>query len=1431
MSEPRRRRELLPSPADVIASSSPAGEPLHSPPCGWPDSLKSCRPLKAFLGRTLKGKRVRLVATPAPSDVLQQASSAGVELRDDPFGNSLAVSEALGWETVRGFAIFEAAPADDTAADGRRFVAHRRWWNEKPSGTWVDLTPRPDAFCQVVLVESPLADMPEVAHAPAAAPTREPLDGAMARVALDGEDGGAEGDVGGGGGYADLCAAPELPELPAGEDPLELIPPPRGVANAGTSHMQRLGIVGSSRPPRPPLVSDIATGEPLEHEVESARQARVFSGCHKLMVFHTSRLLSDARWCDAWEASATHVATGGGRRRVCVLGLGSAVPALAAARAGADVVWIERVKRFAECAERLVRANGLSERVAVLACDDWSRAPPLAMRALPSTAAAGCLFDAVLTEEVDDGLLGEGVIALGRLARSRLLTPAGVFGPCRARLYGALVSVRTTDVAGFDLRGFNAFASGRALVSDLEEVEAKEVGVATRLSEPRLLTTIGLEPGATHAAIGERAAASAAELAAELAGAPASAQASASAIEDLEVQIEVTRRGVFNCVAVWSEIELPGGGVINLGPPLPADAATSSRAAVERGAPRPYTMRARGQKLHFCGYERAVRPGESVAVRMRRDDLGVEITASAAGVEGVERWPLRNSLGYHFPMIADSTRNGCFERAIAAALAACSHDERAHVLDIGSGSGLLAMMAARAGARRVTSLDMVPAMAAVARHIVAANGMDGVISVLNKKSTDLSADEMGGRASTLVCELVDNELLGEGTLTSIADARRRLLTQGARIVPRGGALYALPVSMRVPSRAGLDLAELGLFYADAAFREGSYSNDGRKAQLLERGAEWEPLGPPIELFDFDWQSSPIETLTASRIAEVGFTAAASGTLNAFLLYFRLHCDASASNVLSTGPDDVPDPPSGPPTHWDQSIRYLACGVELRAGDAVDVVARHTDVSVQLAVRNVDPSALAAVGHADAVRSGYRLAVSAATTGASVHLRPPQPRGGGRPAASARAAKRAAKAPPRALTRADGLPELQPTLVALEALARRVAYRGAVALMVVGGWVTPESSGLRAEEAQLLTAFHHAVSGFEAAQLHAALRLQLAPRGQYTDLLSAESKARWALAKELYVAKLFHDDERIRRDVLLLLRDKLMLYSREEWADAFGMPFWETFAEHARFGARAHPCASLLERVERAGGSVSSLTLEELITLAKPSMAEGWASPFAWFVSSTTHAAEALTTESVQALAAYLEARRAALAEAGAEGGGAADVPIIEVGAGSGRLCHHLNATGLLNAEVVGSDVQPQPTPSHPDGAFPLRRLDDAEAIRLAARSSRTRTPPIVLCAWMGAGVDWTARWRELGVAEYVLIGELGHDGAPGMPPPPDCAPPHAVSPAVEHPGYERFVLDDVSRHLLHISDARPGGASEGCGTCCAVSYRRRIGVAADVGPV
>eukprot|EP00966_Prymnesium_polylepis_P024041 553550-Prymnesium_polylepis.1 len=74
-------------------------------------------------------------------------------------------------------------------------------------------------------------------------------------------------------------------------------------------------------------------------------------------------------------------------------------------------------------------------------------------------------------------------------------------------------------------------------------------------------------------------------------------------------------------------------------------------------------------------------------------------------------------------MLCDERRNGAYHRAICRAVA--SLPKGSVVLEIGSGSGLLAMMAAKAGASngvRVVGCEMHGVMAVAAQRVVAANG-------------------------------------------------------------------------------------------------------------------------------------------------------------------------------------------------------------------------------------------------------------------------------------------------------------------------------------------------------------------------------------------------------------------------------------------------------------------------------------------------------------------------------------------------------------------------------------------------------------------------------------------------------------------------------------------------------------------------------------
>ena len=91
---------------------------------------------------------------------------------------------------------------------------------------------------------------------------------------------------------------------------------------------------------------------------------------------------------------------------------------------------------------------------------------------------------------------------------------------------------------------------------------------------------------------------------------------------------------------------------------------------------------------------------------------------------------------WHAAMLNDKRRNDLFDKAIRRAIHPGSH-----VLDIGTGTGLLAMMAARAGAEHVTACESVGVLAEKARDIVALNGLSDKITVIHKHSRDLVLGE------------------------------------------------------------------------------------------------------------------------------------------------------------------------------------------------------------------------------------------------------------------------------------------------------------------------------------------------------------------------------------------------------------------------------------------------------------------------------------------------------------------------------------------------------------------------------------------------------------------------------------------------------------------------------------------------------------------
>lgn len=140
--------------------------------------------------------------------------------------------------------------------------------------------------------------------------------------------------------------------------------------------------------------------------------------------------------------------------------------------------------------------------------------------------------------------------------------------------------------------------------------------------------------------------------------------------------------------------------------------------------------------------------------------------------------------GWHFSIVRDETRNRSYDEALRRNVR-----PGMRVLEIGAGSGLLAMMAARAGAAEVTSCEANAAVAATAAEIVDANGFSDRVRIVAKHSRDLEVGkDLDRPADLLVSEIVSNDILGQDVLGCMENVVGRLTRAGACIIPSHGAI-------------------------------------------------------------------------------------------------------------------------------------------------------------------------------------------------------------------------------------------------------------------------------------------------------------------------------------------------------------------------------------------------------------------------------------------------------------------------------------------------------------------------------------------------------------------------------------------------------------------------------------------------------------------
>lgn len=269
--------------------------------------------------------------------------------------------------------------------------------------------------------------------------------------------------------------------------------------------------------------------------------------------------------------------------------------------------------------------------------------------------------------------------------------------------------------------------------------------------------------------------------------------------------------------------------------------------------------------------------------------------------------------GIHEDMLKDAVRTGSYKRAIL---------ENAHlfkdkvVLDVGSGTGILCLFAAQAGAKMCIGVECSDIIH-YAREIAAQNGYGETITYVHGKLEEVQLPVQ--HVDIIVSEWMGYFLIYESMLDSVLIARDKWLKEGGLIFPDRAKLYMAAIE-------------------DADYREEKIGFWGQlwgfDFSPMQRNVIQEPISDIVLpnsiatstccILDLDLRTCKQKDL--DFFAEYSLRVNRKDLLHAFVVWFDVSFEAcTVPVVLSTAP-------TKPYTHWKQTVLYLDEAIAAFAGE-------------------------------------------------------------------------------------------------------------------------------------------------------------------------------------------------------------------------------------------------------------------------------------------------------------------------------------------------------------------------------------------------------------------------------------------------------------------------------------------------------------------
>ncbi|CAM0912722.1 unnamed protein product [Alopecurus aequalis] len=296
-------------------------------------------------------------------------------------------------------------------------------------------------------------------------------------------------------------------------------------------------------------------------------------------------------------------------------------------------------------------------------------------------------------------------------------------------------------------------------------------------------------------------------------------------------------------------------------------------------------------------------------------------------------------------MLCDRVRMDAYHSAVFRN----SHHFRGKVvLDVGTGSGILAIWSAQAGARKVYAVEATN-VAEHARELVRANGVADIVEVIQGTMEDIVLPE---KVDVIISEWMGYYLLRESMFDSVICARDRWLNPGGVMYPSHARMWLAPIQSGLGDKKMEDfdvaMNDWNLFVEDTQSYYGVNMHALTKAYRAEhekfylKSSIWNNLHPnqvigqPAVIKEMDCLTATVEEIREVR-AQVSLPINLDRARVAALAgWFDVHFRGSKQNPaaeeveLNTAPDENGG------THWGQQVFLLTPSLRVNAGDNLNV---------------------------------------------------------------------------------------------------------------------------------------------------------------------------------------------------------------------------------------------------------------------------------------------------------------------------------------------------------------------------------------------------------------------------------------------------------------------------------------------------------------